>query len=157
LRLTFGVETFHVLDTTHPQAIRDLEARIDVQRTLFVSSSKSGSTLETRSHTDYFWAQHPDGAYFAAVTDPGSSLEQLARERNFGATFPGVPSIGGRYSALSPFGMVPAALMDVDVGRFLLRAREMAEACRGVEGNPGLDLGLSLGEHWRDGRDKVLI
>jgi len=157
LRRTFGVETFHVLDTTHPQAIRDLEARIDVQRTLYVSSSKSGSTLETRSHTDHFWTQHPDGAYFAAVTDPGSSLEQLANERGFGATFPGVPSIGGRYSALSPFGMVPAALMDVDVGRFLSRAREMAEACRGVEGNPGLELGLSLGENWRDGRDKVLI
>jgi hypothetical protein len=157
LRRTFGVESFHVLDTTHPQAIRDLEARIDVQRTLFVSSSKSGSTLETRSHTDHFWAQHPDGAYFAAVTDPGSSLERLARERGFGATFPGVASIGGRYSALSPFGMVPAALMDVDVARFLLRAREMAEACRATDGNPGLELGLSLGENWREGRDKVLI
>ena len=157
LRRTFGVETFHVLDTTHPQAIRDLEARIDVERTLFLSSSKSGSTLETRSHTDHFWAQHPDGAYFAAVTDPGSSLEQLARERGFGATLPGVPSIGGRYSALSAFGMVPAALMDIDVARLLLRAREMAEACRGADGNPGLDLGLSLGERWREGRDKVLI
>jgi transaldolase/glucose-6-phosphate isomerase len=157
LRLTFGAETFHVLDTTHPQAIRDLEARIDLQRTLFLSSSKSGSTLETRSHTDYFWSRHPDGAYFAAVTDPGSSLEQLAGEREFGATFPGVPSIGGRYSALSAFGMVPAALMDIDVGRFLSRAREMAEACGGTEGNPGLDLGLALGEGWREGRDKVLI
>ena len=157
LRRTFGVDTFHVLDTTHPQAIRDLESRIDVERTLFVSSSKSGTTLETRSHTDYFWERHPDGAFFAAVTDPGSALEQLARERGFSAIFPGVPSIGGRYSALSSFGMVPAALMNVDLSRFLLRAGEMVEACRFAEGNPGLDLGRALGESWRDGRDKVLI
>ena len=157
LRRTFGVHSFHVLDTTHPQAIRDLESRIDVERTLFISSSKSGTTLETRSHTDYFWERHPDGAFFVAVTDPGSQLEQLARERGFTATFPGVPSIGGRYSALSNFGMVPAALMNVDLSRFLLRAREMAEACRFAEGNPGLELGRSLGESWSDGRDKVLI
>ena len=157
LRRTFGADSFHVLDTTHPQAIRDLESRIDVERTLFISSSKSGTTLETRSHTDYFWERHPDGAFFVAVTDPGSQLEQLARERGFTATFPGVPSIGGRYSALSNFGMVPAALMNVDLSRLLLRAREMAEACRFAEGNPGLELGRSLGESWRDGRDKVLI
>jgi len=157
IRRTFAVDAFHVLDSTHPQAIRDLEARIDVQRTLFVSSSKSGSTLETRSQTDYFWSLHPDGAYFAAVTDPGSELEQLAAERGFAATFAGVPSIGGRYSALSAFGMVPAALMGVDVERLLLRTSEMVEACRFEDGNPGLELGRSLGENWREGRDKVLI
>jgi transaldolase/glucose-6-phosphate isomerase len=157
LRRTFAAGSFHVLDTTHPQAIRDLESRIDVERTLFISSSKSGTTLETRSQTDYFWEKHPDGAFFAAITDPGSPLEELARERGFGAVFPGMPSIGGRYSALSSFGMVPAALMNVDVGRFLLRAHEMAEACRFAEGNPGLELGRSLGENWRAGRDKVLI
>jgi transaldolase / glucose-6-phosphate isomerase len=157
LRRTFGVDTFHVVDTTHPQAIRDLEAKIDVERTLFVSSSKSGSTLETRSHTDYFWSRHPDGAYFAAVTDPGSSLDRLAADRGFAATFAGVTSIGGRYSALSAFGMLPAALMGVDVARLLERAREMAEACRFTEGNPGLELGLSMGDNWREGRDKVLI
>jgi len=157
IRRTFGVETFHVLDTTHPQAIRDLEARIDVGRTLFLSSSKSGSTLETRSHTEYFWSLHPDGNFFAAVTDPGSELERLAAERGFAATFAGVASIGGRYSALSPFGMVPAALMGVDVERLLLRTSEMVEACRFEEGNPGLELGSSLGENWREGRDKVLI
>jgi len=157
LRRSFGVDTFHVLDTTHPQAIRDLEARIDIGRTLFVSSSKSGSTLETRSHTDYFWSKSGDGSRFAAVTDPGSSLEELARERGFGATFPGVPSIGGRYSALSPFGMLPAALMGVDVARLLLETKEMVEACHGTEGNPGLELGRSLGENWREGRDKVEI
>ena len=157
IRRTFGVETFHVLDTTHPQAIRDLEARIDVDRTLFLSSSKSGSTLETRSHTDYFWSLHPDGSFFAAVTDPGSELERLAAERGFAATFAGVASIGGRYSALSPFGMVPAALMGVDVERLLLRTGEMVEACRFEEGNPGLELGSAIGESWREGRDKVLI
>ncbi|HEU5362906.1 MAG TPA: hypothetical protein VFU56_06155 [Gaiellaceae bacterium] len=154
LRRTFRQEAFHVLDTTHPQAIRDLEARLDVSRTLFVSASKSGSTLETRSHTDYF---HAKGGVWAAITDPGSQLESYAREHGFEAVFPGEPTIGGRYSALSPFGMVPAALMGIDVARFLARAQEMAEACRGVEGNPGLDLGLSLGENWQAGRDKVCV
>jgi hypothetical protein len=157
LRRTFRSESFHVLDTTHPQAIRALESRIDVERTLFVSASKSGTTLETRSHTDYFWQKSPRGENWVAVTDPGSELEALARERGFAAVFPGEPSIGGRYSALSPFGMVPAALIGVDVARLLERAREMADACRLAEGNPGLELGLSLGEQWRDGRDKVLI
>src|SRR5207302_7029287 len=88
---------------------------------------------------------------------PGSALEQVAREREFAGVFPGEPTIGGRYSALSPFGMVPAALMGIDVSRLLLRAQEMAEACRLADGNPGLELGLSLGENWRDGRDKVCI
>ncbi len=157
LRRTFRQETFHVLDTTHPQAIRDLEAKIDIARTLFVSASKSGSTLETRSHTDYFWERSPNGELWAAVTDPGSALEELALERGFGAIFAGVPAIGGRYSALSAFGMVPAALMGIDVARFLLRAQEMADACRLSEGNPGLDLGLSLGEGWQAGRDKICI
>ena len=154
IRLTFGRDRFHVLDTTHPQAIRDLEAKIDVGRTLFVSASKSGTTLETRSHTDYF---HAKGGVWAAVTDPGSALEELARKRSFRAIFAGEPAIGGRYSALSAFGMVPAALMGVDVARFLDRAQEMADGCRHAEGNPGLELGLSLGENWRDGRDKVCI
>ena len=154
IRRTFRQETFHVLDTTHPQAIRELEGRLDVARTLFISASKSGSTLETRSHTDYF---HAKGGLWAAVTDPGSELEQLAREREFEAVFAGEPTIGGRYSALSPFGIVPAALMGIDIEQFLGRAVEMAEACRLAEGNPGLELGLSLGENWRDGRDKVCI
>jgi hypothetical protein len=154
IRRTFRQETFHVLDTTHPQAIRELEAKIDLARTLFISASKSGTTLETRSHTDYFGAK---GGLWAAVTDPGSELEQYARDHEFEAVFPGEPTIGGRYSALSAFGMVPAALMGIDVTRFLERAQEMAEACRLAEGNPGLELGLSLGENWRDGRDKVCV
>jgi transaldolase/glucose-6-phosphate isomerase len=158
IRRVFRQETFHVLDTTHPQAIRDLESRLDLSRTLFVAASKSGSTLETRSHADYFWERTGgNGELFAAITDPGSGLEDLARERGFAAVFPGEPTIGGRYSALSPFGIVPAALMGVDITRFLGRAQEMADACRTAEGNPGLELGLSLGEQWRDGRDKVCI
>jgi hypothetical protein len=157
LRRVFGGERFHVLDTTHPRAIRALQARLDLGRTLFLSASKSGSTLETRSHTDYFWKLAPRGAQWVAITDPGSELERLAREREFRAIFPGEPTIGGRYSALSPFGMIPAALVGVDLERFLDRAIEMADACRLDEGNPGLELGLELGEGWRDGRDKVCV
>ncbi|MFL5925803.1 MAG: glucose-6-phosphate isomerase [Gaiellaceae bacterium] len=157
IKRTFRQETFHVLDTTHPQAIRDLERELDLSRTLFISASKSGSTLETRSHTDYFWERNPNGELWAAVTDPGSALEELARERGFAAIFPGEPTIGGRYSALSPFGLVPAAVMGIDLERLLERAIEMADACRLADGNPGLELGLSLGENWREGRDKVCI
>jgi len=157
LRRTFGAESFHVLDTTHPKAIRALERRLDLGKTLFLVSSKSGSTLETRSHMDYFWEQVADGSHFAAVTDPGSDLERAAGERDFRATFPGEPTIGGRYSALSMFGLVPAALMGVDLERFLLRTAEMVEACRLDDGNPGLELGERLGTGWREGRDKVQI
>ena len=158
LRRTFGVDWFHVLDTTHPRAIRALEAELDLERTLFVSSSKSGSTLETRSHTDYFWEKTGRrGDRFCAVTDPGSQLERLARERGFRAVFSGEPSIGGRYSALSPFGIVPAVLMGVDAGKLLERAQEMREACRSGVGNPGYGLGRRLGEGWRDFRDKICI
>jgi transaldolase / glucose-6-phosphate isomerase len=158
LRRTFDVDWFHVLDTTHPRAIRALEARLDLQRTFFVASSKSGTTLETRSHTDYFWEKSGGrGEMFAAITDPGSELEHLARERGFRAVFAGEPSIGGRYSALSPFGIVPAALMGADASRLLERAQEMREACRSGDGNPGYLLGSGFGEGWRDGRDKICI
>jgi transaldolase / glucose-6-phosphate isomerase len=158
LRQTFGVDWFHVLDTTHPKAIRALEENLDLSRTLFVSSSKSGTTLETRSHTDYFWEKAGKrGELFATVTDPGSELEALARARGFGATFNGEPSIGGRYSALSPFGIVPAVLMGIDAQQLLDRAKEMREACHSGEGNPGYELGSRFGEGWRDGRDKICI
>jgi transaldolase / glucose-6-phosphate isomerase len=158
LRRTFGVDWFHVLDTTHPRAIRRLEEELDLERTLFVSSSKSGSTLETRSHTDYFWERTGGRAdRFCAITDPGSQLEQLARKRGFRAVFAGEPSIGGRYSALSPFGIVPAVLMGVDVSQLLARAQEMREACRSVDGNPGYELGSRFGEGWLEGRDKICI
>jgi transaldolase / glucose-6-phosphate isomerase len=158
MRRLFGSETFHILDTTHPAAIRRVESELDLERTLFVSASKSGTTLETRCHTDYFWERTGRRwDRFAAITDPGSELETLAGERSFLDVFPGEPTIGGRYSALSVFGLLPAALMGIDVRRLLERADEMREACRLDEGNPGLELGLALGEAWRQDRDKVLI
>ncbi|MGH2977652.1 MAG: glucose-6-phosphate isomerase [Gaiellaceae bacterium] len=158
LRRSFGAESFHVLDTTHPRAIRALEDRLDLERTLFVSSSKSGTTLETRSHTEYFWEQvGKRGDRFAAITDPGSELERLARERSFRHVFAGEPSIGGRYSALSPFGIVPAVLMGIDASQLLERAQEMREACRSGDANPGYELGRQFGEGWREGRDKICI
>ncbi|MGH2977531.1 MAG: glucose-6-phosphate isomerase [Gaiellaceae bacterium] len=157
LRRSFEVDWFHVLDTTHPKAIRALEEKLDLQRTLFVSSSKSGTTLETRSHTDYFWRRAPRGEQWIAITDPGSALEELAKQRGFRRCFAGEPSIGGRYSALSPFGIVPAALMGVDASRLLERAQEMREACRSGEGNPGYELGSRFGTGWQEGRDKICI
>jgi transaldolase / glucose-6-phosphate isomerase len=156
-RRSFGAGPFHVLDTTHPQAIRELQSRLDLKRTLFVPASKSGSTLETRSHTDYFWKLAPRGEQWVAITDPGSSLATLARERSFAGIVPGEPSIGGRYSALSSFGLLPAALMGVDVEAVLDHACAMADACRLDGGNPGIELGLSLGRNWQEGRDKVCL
>jgi len=158
MRRAFDSRTFHVLDSTHPSAVRRLAAELDPSSTFILVSSKSGSTIETRSHLDFFWDwANEEGARFGAVTDPGSDLEKLARERGFLGVVSGEPTIGGRFSALSPFGIVPAALMGIDIERLLLRAKEMAEACRGVEGNPGLELGLELGEGWREGRDKICI
>jgi transaldolase/glucose-6-phosphate isomerase len=128
----FGGEKFEVLDTTHPTAIR----RAQVEGTLFVAASKSGTTLETRSQLDYFRSRD---AGFVVITDPGSELDGLGAH-----TFHGEPTIGGRYSALSMFGVLPAVLMGLDVERLLSRAEEMREACRLDEGNPGLELGLAL-------------
>jgi transaldolase / glucose-6-phosphate isomerase len=158
IRRAFAVESLHVLDTTHPQAIRALETEIDLDATLFIVSSKSGSTLETRSHADYFWERAGKrGAAFVAVTDPGSELETLARERRFRAIFAGEPTIGGRYSALSPFGLVPAALMGIDLERLLANAERMVDACRSDFGNPGFELGRQFGHGWQEGRDKICI
>jgi transaldolase/glucose-6-phosphate isomerase len=158
LRRSFGSDSLHVLDTTHPRAIRTLEERLPLDETLFVSASKSGSTLETRSHTDYFWERvGRRGDAFIAVTDPGSELEAAAGERGFRRVFHGEPTIGGRYSALSPFGLVPAALMGIDVERLLARAEEMRRACRASDDNPGLELGTTLGRGWQEGRDKVVL
>jgi transaldolase/glucose-6-phosphate isomerase len=155
-RRGFKSESFHVLDTTHPTAIRSLESRLDLSRTLFVAASKSGGTIETRSHLDYFWDKVGRGSSFAAITDPGSALEQVARERGFRGVFHGEPTIGGRYSALSAFGLLPAALMGVRLDDLLERTAAMVDACRGGD-NPGLQLGLQLGEGWREGRDKACI
>lgn len=156
-RRSFGSTSFHVLDTTHPKAIRRLEESIELGRTFFVASSKSGTTLETRSHLEHFWARtgkKPE--QFAVVTDPGSELEALAEERAFRAVFHGEPTIGGRYSALSDFGLVAAALIGADVERLCSGAQETADACRGLD-NPGLELGMRFGAGWREGRDKICI
>jgi transaldolase/glucose-6-phosphate isomerase len=158
IRRTFESDSFHVLDTTHPAALRRATETLDFDATLFVAASKSGTTLETRCHLDYFWEKAGKrGELFAAITDPGSELESLARERGFLGIFDGEPTIGGRYSALSVFGLVPAALMGVDLERLLERVEEMVDACHAQDGNPGLELGLELGEGWQDGRDKVTI
>ena len=158
LKQSFGAGSLHVLDTTHPAMIRHSAEMLDLDRTLFIASSKSGTTLETRSHLDFFWERNGGrGELFVAITDPGSELEGLARERDFLEVFAGEPTIGGRYSALSPFGMVPAALLGLDLEGFFDRTAEMVEACRAADGNPGLELGQQLGEGWRAGRDKVCI
>ena len=158
LKQSFAAGSLQVLDTTHPAMIRHTAEMLDFDRTLFIASSKSGTTLETRSHLDFFWERNGGrGEFFVAITDPGSELSGLARERDFLEVFAGEPTIGGRYSALSPFGMVPAALLGLDLEGFFDRTAEMVEACRVAEGNPGLELGQQLGEGWRAGRDKVCI
>jgi transaldolase/glucose-6-phosphate isomerase len=158
LKKTFEGGAFHVLDTTHPAMIRHAAEMLDLEATLFIVSSKSGTTLETRSQLDYFWEKtRKRGEFFVAITDPGSELEALANERGFLRVFDGEPTIGGRYSALSVFGMVPAALLGIDLEGLLDRVDEMAEACHAAEGNPGLELGLDLGAGWQEGRDKVTI
>jgi len=156
LKRTFGAKQLHVLDTTHPAMIRHAEQTLDLGKTMFIVSSKSGGTLETLSHFEYFWRKAGgDSKQFIAITDPGSALEQLANARSM-RVFAGEPTIGGRYSALSPFGIVPAALMGIDIDRLLDSGDRMAAACR-ADANPGFQLGLQLGERWRDGRDKVCI
>ena len=156
IKRTFAAEKLNVLDTTHPSAIRRLEERLDLARTLFIAASKSGTTLETRSQLDYF-LERGGGAKFAAITDPGTELEQYAHDRGFAWVVHGEPTIGGRYSALSPFGMVPAALLDLDVQAILERADAMAGWCRLGEENPGFQFGVELGENWDADRDKVCI
>ncbi|MFL6292868.1 MAG: hypothetical protein ACJ759_18395 [Thermoanaerobaculia bacterium] len=160
-----GYPALSVLDSTHPEAVRSLAARLDPTRTLFVVSSKSGTTTETLSLFRAFWqwtaealaSTYEAGRRFVAVTDPGTPLEKLARERGFRAVFNAPEDVGGRYSALTNFGLVPAALLGVDVRELLLRARAMAEACTGpaASSNPGLVLGAALGELALAGRDKV--
>ena len=158
LKQSFAAGSLQVLDTTHPAMIRHTVEMLDLDRTLFIASSKSGTTLETRSQLDFFWERNGGrGEFFVAITDPGSELEGLARERDFLEVFAGEPTIGGRYSALSPFGMVPAALLGLDLEGLFDRTAEMVEACKVAEGNPGLELGQQLGEGWRAGRDKVCI
>lgn len=154
-----GYPELMVLDSTHPAAVREAAARLDPERTLFLVSSKSGGTLETLSLFRFFWERTGrSGSRFAAITDPGSGLETLALERDFRRVFHAPPDVGGRYSALTAFGMVPAALLGMDAARLLSRAAEMMEECgphRPPADNPGLKLGAVMGEAARAGRDKI--
>jgi transaldolase/glucose-6-phosphate isomerase len=158
-----GYPELLVPDSTHPAAVKAIEARIDLARALFLVSSKSGTTMETNSFFYYFWdklkqLKTDPGANFAAITDPGTPLEKLAEERNFRATWHAPEEVGGRYSALTVFGLVPAALIGADVGAVLARARRMSEACSAVAAdgnNPALMLGAALGELTLAKRDKV--
>jgi len=162
-----GCPKLHVLDSTDPAQIRNFESRVDLGRTLFLVSSKSGSTLEPNIFKQYFYerAKQTVGAAeapkrFVAITDPGSSLEKAARNEGFRSVFHGLPSIGGRYSVLSNFGMVPAAAIGIDSRSFLENTAEMVRSCAAsappVE-NPGVILGAILGTAQRRGRDKVTI
>ncbi len=171
LRMTFGriahFPTLHVLDSTDPGQVKAFEHQIDIPKTLFIVSSKSGSTLEPNIFKQYFYERTKQAvgvakvsSHFIAITDPGSKMQQVAEADHFLHVFFGRPSIGGRYSALSNFGMVPAAAMGVDTKKFLARAAEMVRACGAgiaVEENSGAVLGIILGSAANGGRDKVTI
>ncbi len=171
LKMTFGRQAgypeLHVLDSTDPAQIRTVEKHIQVASTLFIVSSKSGNTLEPMILKQYFFerVQRLVGAkaavrQFIAITDPGSPLQHIAEANEFRHLYFGVPTIGGRYSALSNFGMVPAAVMGLDIAQFLESAEDMVEACFSsvpIDENPGLKLGTILGVFAKHGRDKVTI
>src|SRR5437868_2757986 len=156
-----GALTVHVMDTTDPAAIAALEQEIDVKASVFLVASKSGPTLETRSHYHFFWDRNRGNArQFLAITDPGTSLAGEAQTRGFRRTFLNPPDIGGRYSALSYFGLVPAALGGVDLSGLLDRAATMMHACSPsvpVAENPGAWLGAVFAESAKAGRDKVTV
>jgi glucose-6-phosphate isomerase len=153
-----GAPRLHVVDTTHPTAIARVGEQLDPARTLHVAASKSGSTLETRSHLAWAWERHPDPARFAVITDPGSDLGTLARERGFAAVWENRPDIGGRYSALSYFGLVPGLLAGADVAGLLTSASAMTERLRTSPSvNPGARLAALMAAGVRNGRDKLTI
>jgi glucose-6-phosphate isomerase/transaldolase/glucose-6-phosphate isomerase len=164
-RQTFGAAKGHpesiVLDSTDPTFIRTIDATIDPNRTLFIISSKSGGTLEVMSFLAHFWdITGGNGQRFVAITDPDTSLERLARERNFRNIFLNPTEIGGRYSALSYFGLVPAALSGVDIRRLLTEAKHERELCgpdKPPEANSGAYLGAFIGGLARSRRDKLTL
>ncbi len=170
MRITFGVAKGYldlaVLDSTDPAAVLAADARSDPARTLYIVASKSGGTAEINAFNAYFWSKLTElkgrraGENFIAITDPGTALEAMAKERGFRRIFVNPPEIGGRYSALSLFGLVPAALMGIDVAKLLGRAQRMAAACGPnvpVTRNPGLHLGAILGALAKSKRDKVTV
>jgi transaldolase/glucose-6-phosphate isomerase len=162
-----GFPKLHVLDSTDPAQVRTLQASINITNTLFIVSSKSGGTTEPNVMKDYFFARvseaiGPDkaGHRFIAVTDPGSSLEKVATKQGFARIFHGDPSIGGRYSVLSPFGLVPAATAGIDIATLLKHTLAMVRSCGPdvpPHENPGVQLGLAMGLAGLEGRDKVTI
>jgi transaldolase / glucose-6-phosphate isomerase len=171
LRMTFGkiagFPELHVLDSTDPAQIKAIEKKLDLKKTLCIVSSKSGSTLEPNIFKQYFFERVKKavgeklvGSRFIAVTDPGSKMQQLAEADKFWKIFAGDPSIGGRYSALSNFGMVPSAAMGMDLGKFLKTTQEMVKACgaaSAADTNPGVVLGTIMGVAANHGRDKITI
>jgi transaldolase/glucose-6-phosphate isomerase len=171
LRLTFGkfggYPELHVLDSTDPAQVKAVEKKLDLKKTLCIVSSKSGSTLEPNIFKQYFYERIRQkvgdkevGSHFIAVTDPGSKMEQVAKDGGFRHIFAGVPSIGGRYSALSHFGTVPGAIMGLDLSKFLKITQKMVKACgpaTAPEKNPGVILGTILGVAANHGRDKITI
>jgi transaldolase/glucose-6-phosphate isomerase len=162
-----GFPKLHVLDSTDPAQVRATAAAVNLGKTLLIVSSKSGGTTEPNVMKDYFFARVSDavgkdkaGQHFVAVTDPGSSLEKVAKQQGFAHIFHGDPTIGGRYSVLSPFGMVPAAAAGVDLKTLLSNASIMVRACGAdvpPSENPGVQLGLAMGLAGKAGRDKVTI
>ena len=171
LRLTFGIISgfpeLHVLDSTDPAQIKAIQDKLDLSSTLCIVSSKSGSTLEPNIYKQYFFERVKEkvgdaevGNRFIAITDPGSKMQQVAERDKFRKIFFGDPAIGGRYSALSNFGMVPAAVIGIDVQKFLNSTAEMVKACdagASPDANPGVSLGLILGVAATHGRDKLTI
>jgi len=171
LAMTFGKipgsPELHVLDSTDPAQIKAIEEKVDLASTVCIVSSKSGSTLEPNIYKQYFFArmaaevgEAEAGKRFIAITDPGSKMQQVAERDKFRKIYKGVPTIGGRYSALSNFGMVPAAVMGLDMAKFLGQTAEMVRACSAstsAEANPGVILGTILGTAAKQGRDKLTI
>jgi transaldolase / glucose-6-phosphate isomerase len=169
LRMTFGKAAgypdLHVLDSTDPAQIKSIEESVDLASTLCIVSSKSGSTLEPNIYKQYFFdrvkakvGDKEAGSRFIAITDPGSKMQRVAEKDKFRKVFMGVPSIGGRYSALSNFGMVPAAVMGIDAAKFLKNTEQMVDACgedSDAAMNPGVILGTILGVAANQGRDKI--
>jgi transaldolase/glucose-6-phosphate isomerase len=162
-----GFPKLHVLDSTDPAQVRAMGAAVNIAKTLFIVSSKSGGTTEPNVMKNYFFAQVSEavgadkaGGHFVAVTDPGSSLEKVATAQKFARIFHGDPTIGGRYSVLSPFGLVPAAAAGVDLTKLIDLTLSMVRSCGPdvpPSENPGVQLGLAMGAAGLDGRDKVTI
>jgi transaldolase/glucose-6-phosphate isomerase len=162
-----GFPKLHVLDSTDPAQVRAMKKAVDIKRTLFIVSSKSGGTTEPNAMKDYFYdcvskaiGADQAGRRFIAVTDPGSSLEKVATKQGFARIFHGEPTIGGRYSVLSPFGLVPAAAAGINVKSLIEHALAMVRSCGAdvpPHENPGVQLGLAMGLAGLEGRDKVTI